>query len=519
MEQGHATEWKPQRQEYLVILTLTMVSLMAALDAAILVSALETIATKLHGKAIDTFWVGTSYLLACTVCQPFISALSDIFGRQELLLPSLVLFTIGALICSLAQNFTVLLIGRSIQGIGGGGIITMVQVIFADIVPLRQRPKYWSIVLAGWSIGSLMGPLTGALFAQEATWRWVFYINFPFCGLGFLMIPLFVKLETTKTSFVERLMRVDWMGGFLFIGGLTTFLIPITWGGIQFPWNSASTIVPLVLGTIGVFGSLVWEKYKAKEPFLRKSLFNNVSAIAAYICALCQGLILFCGLYYVPFYFISVKFTSTVASGVNFFPVTAFLLPGAAVTSSLITRLGRFRWALWLGWTFATTGAGLFILLDVNTRTAVWATSFVVYGLGHGMILSAVNFAIQTIADPVDAGRAASMYAFVRTLGMSIGVAVGGSVFQNQLNARLHDLGVSDADHIARNAEAYVKVLTGLKRNDPTRVVVVAAYAHGFRGVWIVMTGISALGLLASVCVRRHSMDKELETEYQLSRR
>lgn len=102
---------------------------------------------------------------------------------------------------------------------------------------------------------------------------------------------LFVKLETAKTSLKEKLLRVDWLGGFFFISSLTTFLIGLTWAGAQFPWSDYRTLVPLILGGAGVGISLIWEKYGAREPFLRKSLFYEISAIAAYICALMQGLV------------------------------------------------------------------------------------------------------------------------------------------------------------------------------------------------------------------------------------
>jgi MFS family permease len=126
----------------------------------------KTIAKDLHGSAIDAFWIGTSYLLACAVFQPFIAALSDIFGRRELLLSSLLFFTIGSIVCSVAPSFAVLLAGRCVQGIGGGGIIVGAQIIFADIVPLRQRPKWFSLVLIAWAIGTVLGPLIGGVFVS-----------------------------------------------------------------------------------------------------------------------------------------------------------------------------------------------------------------------------------------------------------------------------------------------------------------------------------------------------------------
>ena len=171
-------DWKPGKQELAVMITLAVISLMVALDATILVSVLPTLAEDFGGTSTDAFWAGTSYLLTCAVCQPFIAALSDIFGRKEMLFASVLLFTLGTALCApIAKGFAVFFAGRSVQGIGGGGIITMGQVIFADIVPLRQRPKYFAIVLAAWALGSVLGPLIGGLFVEHAIWRWCFYLN------------------------------------------------------------------------------------------------------------------------------------------------------------------------------------------------------------------------------------------------------------------------------------------------------------------------------------------------------
>jgi len=171
-------EWKPDLHEWLLMMTIALISIMVALDATILVPVLPTLALDLKGTTTDAFWTGTSYLLTCAVFQPFIAALSDIFGRKETLFVSLLLFTLGTALCApIAKDFATLFAGRSIQGIGGGGVITMGQVIFADIVPLRQRPKYFSLVLGAWALGSVLGPLIGGVFVERADWRWCFYIN------------------------------------------------------------------------------------------------------------------------------------------------------------------------------------------------------------------------------------------------------------------------------------------------------------------------------------------------------
>jgi MFS family permease len=179
------------------------------------------------------------------------------------------------------------------------------------------------------------------------------------------------------------------------------------------------------------------------------------------------------GLYYVPFYFAAIKFHGPTQSGLDLFPVTCFLLPGSIVVSLLTTRLGRYRWAIWAGWTIAALGSGLLKLLDVDVKTPVWAVIFAVFGIGHGMLLTSINVGIQAVSHVEDAGRAAAMYAFMRTLGMSIGVAVGGTVFQNVMRGKLEDLDLPVS--IAKEAEGFVHTVSLLDPKDPKRIAVVSA--------------------------------------------
>lgn len=517
LEKGEVVEadWKPGKKEYLLMCTLAVISLMVALDATILVSVLPTLAVDLGGSATDAFWAGTSYLLACAVCQPFIAALSDIFGRKEMLITSVLFFTMGTALCApIAKTFAVFFVGRAIQGIGGGGIITMGQVIFADIVPLRQRPKYFAIVLAAWALGSVLGPLIGGLFVEHVFWAWCFYLNFPFCVLGLVLVPIYVKLTTPKTTLAFKLARVDWVGSILFTASTTSFLVGISWGGIQFRWSSHQVIVPLTCGVAGIILTIIWESSFAREPILRPSLFHSSSAIITYACALFQGLILFCVLYYVPFYFTAVKFVTPTQAGLDVFPVTCLLLPGSIVVSIVVSRIGRFRWALWLGWIVSAVGCGLFELFNEHTSIPVWAVILAVFGIGQGMLLTSINVGIQAISRVQDAGRAAAMYAFMRTLGMSIGVAIGGTAFQNVMIKELRRLGLPE--EIAHNAEAFVSQMAEMEPTNPIRVGALQAYVKGFHGVYWIVTASAVVSFLLSLGIKRHSMDKILHTKFVL---
>ena len=307
---GSDQEWKAGKKEWMIIIVLAIVSLMVALDATILVPVLpvsalekrveqgsekltysEAIASDLHGDATDTFWTGTAYLLTQSVFQPCLVSLSDIFGRRLFYLISLGFFTTGTLLCCLSRNFNELLAGRSIQGIGGGGLLALGLVILTDIVPLRQRPIYLGVNQMSWALGSMSGPLIGGLFVQHTTWRWIFYLNFPFCGIGFLTVPVVMRLHVNRASVKERLLYVDWIGGFLFVSSTCSFLIGVTWGGSEYPWSSWRTLVPIIIGLAGIGATVAWECWGAAKPFLRLELFNSYSAIAAYTAAVLQGLL------------------------------------------------------------------------------------------------------------------------------------------------------------------------------------------------------------------------------------
>jgi MFS family permease len=284
--------WTPTKNEWLIMISLAFISLMVALDASILVTVLPEIARKLKGSSVEAFWAGTSYLLTSAIFQPVIASISQTFGRQQLLVISLLFFTVGTILCAVSKDFTMMLTGRCIQGVGGGGIITLTQVIFCDIVPLRQRPKYFPLVLGSWSVGSILGPVIGGILTEKASWRWCFHINYPFCGIGLVVAIVFVRLNrVAEINFAQKLKQTDWIGALIFLGGMTSFLVGLSWGGIQHPWDSAATLAPIILGlfALAVFG--FWQCYLKPHSLLPLSIFCNWSAIAAFYCAMVNGLI------------------------------------------------------------------------------------------------------------------------------------------------------------------------------------------------------------------------------------
>ena len=225
---------------------------------------------------------------------------------------------------------------------------------------------------------------------------------------------------------------------------------------------------------------------------------------------------MFCELYYLPFYLESVKGYTPTITGVALMPLTIALLPTSVIVGRLMTRTGRFRWAIWLGWVVTITGTGLLILVDVHIRTYAWILIFIVVGLGHGLILMSLNFSVQAMADTQNVAYAAAMYTFTRTFGMCLGVAVGGAVFQNQLKKHLGELQLPTT--IANDAENFVTQLMALAKDSAQYQAYTLAYSNAFKVVYEVLTAIAGLAGLLSLLIKEYTMDKDLDSEHILSK-
>ncbi|OQE07064.1 hypothetical protein PENVUL_c015G03746 [Penicillium vulpinum] len=505
------------RKGILVFFTLSVLTLMAALDGTSLSVALPEIAKELNGTAIEAFWSGTSFLLCSTVFQPSFASFSNIFGRRPMIMISLIFFCVGAIISAIANNFTYMLIGRSIQGVGGGGIISLSEVIITDLVPLRWRGQYFGILSAMWSAGSVTGPILGGGFSEDVSWRWIFYINFPFIGVGGILVILFLNLKLAPSSLVEKLRRIDYLGTVLFVGSMSSFLIPLSWGGISYDWDSWHTLVPLCVGGVGLIVFGFYEYYFASDPIVPPVIFQNRTAIASFIGSVLQGLILWCALYYLPLYYEAVKGYSPIISGVALFPETFTVAPSGMVAGVLITRTGRYRWAIWVGWAFSTIGLGLMCLIKADTSMLGWIFLNIVPGLGLGILFPSLGYAVQASTEPENLAIAVAMFSFFRALGQAIGVAVGGVVFQNRMFAN-----ISRYSALAPMAEAYSKDAAGLVQvikamaDGADKMNLKEAYTDSLRTVWIVCCGISGVAMLISFLTEHYDLDRALETNQGL---
>lgn len=279
-----------------IMLALMLAVFLAALDVTIITTALPTISENFHSTAGYT-WIGSAFLLANSASIPSWGKVSDIFGRKPMLLLANIVFMVGSLVAALSNSIGMLIAARAVQGIGGGGLIILVNIVIGDLFSLRSRGAFYGLIGGVWAIASSIGPIIGGAFTQHVTWRWCFYINLPLDGIAFFILLFFLDLKTPRTPFMEGLKAIDWIGSITIVGGTLMFLFGLQYGGVTHPWDSAEVLCLIIFGVVtwAIFG--IWEWKFAKYPIMPMGLFASVSRLATLAVVFFHGFVFISGSY------------------------------------------------------------------------------------------------------------------------------------------------------------------------------------------------------------------------------
>lgn len=511
-------------QFWLVIVALSLLAFISAIDVMIIPPALPTIVKEVQGSTDTQYvWIANSFVFASSVLQPLTGQLSNIFGRKYPTVGSIVLFIIGSGIAGGSNNVATLIAGRTVQGVGAGGIYVLIDIICCDLVPLRDRGKYLGIINAWAGVAAGLGPVIGGLLAQRGTWRWIFYLNIPICVLPLITILLFMKVKTGDRA-VYNLKNLDYLGNLIFIPSIISLFYGLVTGGIDHPWSSWRVILPLVLGIVG------WIAFHIQQHFFTRKthasvpsrLFGNRTSVAGYVltftsavCSQTSGLFL-------PVYFQGVVGTSVADSAINFLPTTLGLLFFAAVGGVLLSKFGAYRPIHLASFALAIIGYGLFTRLGSGTPKVEWAFYQLISAAGLGPTFSCILPAILVALPEADVATATATFSFIKVFGFTWGVTIASVIFNGAFNRNLSSISLSPElrDQLT-NGGAYsfasqVHSLAG-GLDDTAREEVTSAYTASLQAVWWFGLGVSAVGLLFVCLEKRFDLSTELKTEYGLS--
>ena len=423
-----------------IIVGVLLAMFLAALDQTIVSPALPTIGSSL-GNAEYLSWIVTAYLLTATAVTPLYGKLADIRGRRPVIFAALGIFVAGSIISALAGSMLVLIIGRAIQGIGGGGLGALAMTVIGDVVAPRERGRYQGYISGMWGIASLAGPVVGGFLSQKLHWSMIFWINLPLAAIAIA----FFNEPLKKLPPVRGHHKLDLLGASLVILATTCLMLVLTWGGSRYAWTS-----PQILGLMAV--SLVfWVLFGFRirhcdEPILPIEVLKNpivATATASNFFSMAVNL----GLgVYIPLYLQGVRHLDPSTAGLSLVPLMVSMVCGAAFSGWMTTRLKHYKRVALFGVTMAAMA--LFSL-------AAWAGTlpylaleavFMIAGAGIGTSFPLVIISVQNAVDPAHLGVATGAATFLRALGGAIGVSVLGAIFLSYGFAQHVDAGKSLSD-------------------------------------------------------------------------
>jgi EmrB/QacA subfamily drug resistance transporter len=463
-----------------VLIALMLAMLLGALDQTIVATALPRIATDLHGLS-QLSWVATAYLLTSAISMPLYGKLGDMFGRKKILQTSIIIFLIGSALCGLSQNMDQLIFFRALQGIGAGGLFTLVLAVIGDIIPPRQRGRYQGYFGAVFGVASIAGPLLGGFFTGNLSWRWIFYINIPLGILALTAIASRLQLPIHHNPH-----KIDfWGAGLLGISAACLLLLTV-WGGVTYPWASPQIIWLGIASFVAAVAFVIRERMAA-EPILPLRLFKNDIFTVATIMSFFVGFVMFGAIIFIPEYQQIVRGYSPIKSGLLLLPLVGGLLVAVMGSGILITRWGRYRLFPIIGSLLVVLGIWLFSHISLTTNQLTLSIWMIVLGFGIGPFMQTTTLAAQNSVAREDLGTTTSTVTFARSIGSALGAAVFGAVLINVLIGNLHKLLPPHSGQppiTAADLQSGTASLHGI----PPQVlhVVLTAFADAFQTVFLV---------------------------------
>lgn len=396
--------------------------LLAALDQTIVATALPSIGQDL-GDIEHLPWVVTTYLLTSTAVTPLYGKVADIHGRRIAMMIGVGIFILGSVLCAAAPNMMVLVLARALQGIGGGGLISLGQTILADVVAPRERGRYQAYFAAVFVTSSVAGPVLGGYFAEHLHWSMIFWINLPLGLLAFLMTNHFLK----RLPRYERPHKLDLLGALLMIGSTVALLLALSWGGLRYPWLSWP-ILALVLASVALGALFVVRLMTAVEPLLPLAVIGNpIVAWGTVVACLTMGS--FIGLaVYLPIYLQTVVGMSISGSGLGILGLSVGTVSGATFSGRVMVNVVHYRRLPLAG--LAIAAIAQLVLAFRADLLPFWQFELllVLTGVGVGTVLPVSTVAIQNAVAMHQMGTATAVMNFFRSLGGAIVVAVFGAV-------------------------------------------------------------------------------------------
>lgn len=427
------------REIWLVLIGLMSGMFLSALDQTVVGTAMRTISDDLNGLALQA-WVTTAYLITSTVITPIAGKLSDIYGRRPIYMWSIIIFLIGSVMSGFADSMPALALFRAVQGIGGGGLMSLAFTIIADMVAPRERAKYQGFFIAVFGSSSVLGPLVGGFFAGANEilfldgWRWVFLINVPIGAIALYMVWRFLHVPQIKHD-----VAIDWWGVVTVVLAVVPLLL-VAEQGREWGWLSWNSIAMYVLGIAGIIGFIVAEARMGDNALIPLSLFTSTTFTQLTILGVLVGFAMFGAMMTIPLFLQLVVGSTPTESGIQMLPMVFGIMTATAIGGRVISKTGRYK-------ILPIIGTGLLVVaflwlgqINKDSDLGFLMVGMVIVGSGLGLMMQTLTIASQNAVDARQMGVATAGATFFRQIGGTLGTAVLFSVLFGKIPEALKDI-------------------------------------------------------------------------------
>ncbi|MDB5777381.1 MAG: oxidoreductase [Herbaspirillum sp.] len=438
-----------------VFAAMMLIVLLGALEQSITAVALPVIANQLHGFALMA-WVVSAYLVASTVVTPIYGKLSDIYGRRKMLTVAVTIFVLASVGCAMAQSMPQLVMMRVLQGIGGGGLLSVAQAAISDVISPRERGRIQGYFSSVWVGASMTGPIIGGYLTQYLSWHWIFWINLPVGVLAMVMMRRSLRLLPMPQH--QARPRIDYAGAVLLAVGLTGLLMAITRIGQGVAVGESHNLLLLVGGVL-IMAGFFWHEAHTPEPIIPLSILR-VPTVA--ICCM----VLFLGFFQMismsvllPLH-LQMTGVAPEISALRLLPLTLSSPIGAYIAGKYMSRTGHYRNTMLCG-ALGTSAMSFLLAFIAPEHNWLMAATMGAMGFGIGMQFPTGLVASQNAVQRSQVGITTALTSFSRLLGGAVGVAVLTSVLIALLRNALGDFHIgapTDAAALADSGDVMMQI-------------------------------------------------------------
>ena len=502
------------REVFTAISGLIVGMFVAVLSGTVVSTSMPVIIADLGGTQSQYTWVITASLLATAVSTPIWGKLADLVDRKVLVQISLILFTVGTVIAGFSTDTNMLIAVRVVQGIGVGGLMSLVMIAVALIISPRERGKYMGVVGGIMALGTIGGPLLGGLLTDVWGWRSNCFVGVPFAILALVLLQFTLHLPKPQRG---TKVSIDYFGIVLLAVGVSTLLIWVSMGGNQFDWDSGTSIALIVIAVVAI-AAFITVEFFVKEPIVPMTLFRNRTFTLSVIASIAIGVSMFATSVFLAQYFQLARGATPTESGLMTIPMIIGQMGASIIIGQLVSRFGKWKSWMVTGSILATIGVSLMATLRYDTPFPPVAVYMFVLGAGLGMVMQNLTLIVQNDTAPQQLGAASSNVNFFRTIAGTIGVTVMGSL-----------LSTSVADFMKDGLKGFVPTtpdeISALERlgsgdvpkvgelPDTIRTIVESAYGHGIADAFILAIPLAVIAIIAIAFIKNKPLSTKNAAE------